>query len=72
MLGRRLLNELLNCFTLFLQKDPPEREAALNEYRAALSAGAELPEAKAAADASASTTDTYANFIDTSTPITCS
>ncbi len=31
-------------------KDPPEREAALNEYRAALSAGADLPEAKAAAE----------------------
>ena len=31
-------------------KDPPEREAALNEYRAALTAGADLPEAKAAAE----------------------
>jgi len=31
-------------------KDPPDREGALNEYRAALSAGAELPEAKAAAE----------------------
>jgi len=31
-------------------KDPPDREAALNEYRAALTAGAELPEAKAAAE----------------------
>ena len=27
--------------------------------------------AKAAADASLSTTDTYANFIDTSTPLSC-
>ena len=31
-------------------KDPPDREGALNEYRAALTAGAELPEAKAAAE----------------------
>lgn len=31
-------------------KDPPDREAALNEYRAALSAGVDLPEAKAAAE----------------------
>lgn len=31
-------------------KDPPEREAALNEYRAALTAGGDLPEAKAAAE----------------------
>ena len=31
-------------------KDPPERDAALNEYRAALTAGADLPEAKAAAE----------------------
>jgi hypothetical protein len=31
-------------------KDPPDREAALNEYRAALTAGAALPEAKAAAE----------------------
>ncbi len=31
-------------------RDPPDREAALNEYRAALTAGAELPEAKAAAE----------------------
>ena len=31
-------------------RDPPDREAALNEYRAALSAGADLPEAKAAAE----------------------
>jgi len=31
-------------------KDPPDREAALNEYRAALTAGSELPEAKAAAE----------------------
>ena len=31
-------------------KDPPDREGALNEYRAALSAGSELPEAKAAAE----------------------
>jgi len=30
-------------------KDPPDREGALNEYRAALTAGADLPEAKAAA-----------------------
>jgi Domain of unknown function (DUF4932) len=31
-------------------KDPPDRDGALNEYRAALTAGAELPEAKAAAE----------------------
>ena len=31
-------------------KDPPDREAALGEYRAALTAGADLPEAKAAAE----------------------
>jgi tetratricopeptide (TPR) repeat protein len=31
-------------------RDPPDRDAALNEYRAALTAGAELPEAKAAAE----------------------
>jgi len=31
-------------------KDPPDRDAALNEYRAALTTGAELPEAKAAAE----------------------
>ena len=31
-------------------KDPPDREGALIEYRAALTAGAELPEAKAAAE----------------------
>jgi hypothetical protein len=31
-------------------KDPPDREAAMSEYRAALTAGAELPEVKAAAE----------------------
>jgi len=31
-------------------RDPPDREGALNEYRAALTTGAELPEAKAAAE----------------------
>lgn len=31
-------------------KDPPDRDGALNEYRAALTAGSELPEAKAAAE----------------------
>jgi hypothetical protein len=31
-------------------RDPPDREAALNEYRAALTAGSDLPEAKAAAE----------------------
>jgi len=31
-------------------RDPPDREGALNEYRAAVTAGAELPEAKAAAE----------------------
>jgi Domain of unknown function (DUF4932) len=31
-------------------KDPPDRDGALNEYRAALTAGAGLPEAKAAAE----------------------
>jgi tetratricopeptide (TPR) repeat protein len=31
-------------------RDPPDREAALGEYRAALTAGSELPEAKAAAE----------------------
>jgi hypothetical protein len=31
-------------------KDPPDREAALTEYKAALTAGADLPEAKAAAE----------------------
>jgi hypothetical protein len=31
-------------------KDPPDREAALNEYRAALTTGVDLPEAKAAAE----------------------
>jgi hypothetical protein len=31
-------------------KDPPDREGALSEYRAALNAGADLPEAKAAAE----------------------
>jgi hypothetical protein len=31
-------------------KDPPDREGALGEYRAALTAGSELPEAKAAAE----------------------
>ena len=31
-------------------RDPPDRDGALNEYRAALTAGAELPEAKAAAE----------------------
>ena len=31
-------------------RDPPDREAALTEYRAALTAGADLPEAKAAAE----------------------
>ena len=32
VLGRRLLNELLNCFTLFLQKDPPERDRLLLQH----------------------------------------
>jgi hypothetical protein len=31
-------------------RDPPDREGAMNEYRAALTAGSELPEAKAAAE----------------------
>jgi hypothetical protein len=31
-------------------KDPPDREAAVKEYQAALTAGAELPEVKAAAE----------------------